>query len=53
MIVSTRAQKAPISAETEEEIKRRAIEEYLRQQAAAAEEKPKDATAENDADENK
>ena len=53
VIVSTRAQKAPISAETEEEIKRRAIEEYLRQQAAAAEEKPKDATAENDADENK
>ena len=55
LIVSERAARVPVSAETEEEIKRRAIEEYLRAQAAAqaetavAEETP----AENETEENK
>ena len=35
LITAERAKKKPVSAETEEEIKRRAIEEYLQQQAAA------------------
>lgn len=35
ILVTERAKKKPVSAETEEEIKRRAIEEYLKQQAAA------------------
>ena len=53
ILLAERAKKAPVSAETEEEIKRRAIEEYLREQAAkAAEEKKDDATNEG-ADENK
>ena len=34
ILTSERAKKAPIAKETEEEIKRRAIEEYLKQQAA-------------------
>ena len=34
LVVAERAKKKPVSAETEEEIKRRAIEEYLKQQAA-------------------
>lgn len=38
LIASERAKRAPVSSETEEEIKKRAIEEYLKsQQAAAAE----------------
>ncbi len=36
LIVSEKAKKAPVSKETEEEIKRRAIEEYLKQQSEAA-----------------
>ena len=36
ILVSERAKSKPIAKETEEEIKRRAIEEYLKQQAAAA-----------------
>ena len=36
ILVSERAKKAPIAKETEEEIKRRAIEEYLKSQQAAA-----------------
>lgn len=35
ILVSERAKKAPVSKETEEEIKRRAIEEYLKSQQAA------------------
>ena len=34
IIVSERAKRAPVSAETEEEIKRRAIEEYIKSQKA-------------------
>ena len=45
LIVTERAKKSPVSAETEEEIKKRAIEEYLAAQKAAeaqkAEEAPK------------
>ena len=37
ILVSERAKKAPIAKETEEEIKRRAIEEYIKSQQAAAE----------------
>ena len=42
LVVTERNKKkpAPVSAETEEEIKRRAIEEYLKQQAAAAAQNP-------------
>jgi signal peptidase I len=36
VIVSERAKKAPVAKETEEEIKRRAIEEYIKSQQAAA-----------------
>ena len=36
ILVSERAKKAPIAKETEEEIKRRAIEEYIKSQQAAA-----------------
>lgn len=39
LIVSERAKRAPVSAETEEEIKRRAIEEYLASQKAETEKK--------------
>ena len=35
LILKERAKKAPVSAETEEEIKRRAIEEYIKAQQAA------------------
>ena len=37
ILASERAKKAPIAKETEEEIKRRAIEEYIKSQQAAAE----------------
>ena len=37
ILVSERAKKAPIAKETEEEIKRRAIEEYIKSQQASAE----------------
>ena len=57
IIMSERAKAAPVSAETEEEIKRRAIEEYLRQQAAQQAAKPEEVTktdaADEGADENK
>ena len=53
VIVSTRAQKAPISAETEEEIKRRAIEEYLREQAAKADADKNAAPSDEGTDEDK
>lgn len=50
ILVTERAKKKPVSSETEEEIKRRAIEEYLKQQAAAgvapAAEAPAEAAAE-------
>ena len=36
VLVSERAKKAPVAKETEEEIKRRAIEEYIKSQQAAA-----------------
>ena len=36
ILVSERAKKAPVAKETEEEIKRRAIEEYIKSQQAAA-----------------
>ena len=36
ILTSERAKKAPIAKETEEEIKRRAIEEYLKSQQEAA-----------------
>ena len=36
IIVTERAKRAPVSAENEEEIKRRAIEEYIKSQAASA-----------------
>ena len=39
LIVSERAKRAPVSTETEEEIKRRAIEEYLASQKAETEKK--------------
>ncbi len=44
LLVTERAKKAPVSKETEEEIKRRAIEEYLKSQQASSEasETPKD-----------
>ena len=38
LIVAERAKKAPVSAEVEEEIKKKAIEEYLKQQAAQSSE---------------
>ena len=38
LLVSERSKNAPVSADVEEEIKRKAIEEYLKQQAAQAEE---------------
>ena len=57
IIMSERAKAVPVSAETEEEIKRRAIEEYLRQQAAQQAAKPEEVTktdaADEGADENK
>lgn len=37
LVVSERAKRAPVSAELEEEIKKRAIEEYLKNQKSAAE----------------
>ena len=45
LVVSERAKRAPVSAEAEEEIKKRAIEEYLKSQEA---EKEKEANKEND-----
>lgn len=39
LVVSERAKRAPVSSETEEEIKRRAIEEYIKSQKAAEDEK--------------
>lgn len=50
IIVSERAKRAPVSAETEEEIKRRAIEEYLKTQAenAAADAKNTENNTENE-----
>ncbi len=47
VLVSERAKKAPVSAEAEEDIKRRAIEEYLRAQAEAeggSADEPKDSS---------
>ena len=45
VLVSERAKKAPVAKETEEEIKRRAIEEYIKsQQAAAAEASAQEST---------
>ena len=35
ILVTERAKKAPVAKETEEEIKRRAIEEYIKSQQAA------------------
>ena len=51
ILVTERAKKAPVSTETEEEIKRRAIEEYLKQQAA--EQAAAEAPAESVGEENK
>lgn len=44
LVVSERAKRAPVSKETEDEIKKRAIEEYIKSQAAAqsAEAKPRE-----------
>ena len=38
LLVTEKAKNAPVSSEVEEEIKKKAIEEYLKQQAAQAEE---------------
>ena len=57
ILVSERAKKAPIAKETEEEIKRRAIEEYIKSQQASAEKTAADNTQpqqeESSEDENK
>jgi signal peptidase len=53
ILVTERAKKKPVSAETEEEIKRRAIEEYLKQQAAAGAAPAAEAPAESVGEENK
>lgn len=53
LILKERAARTPVSAEAEEEIKRRAIEEYLREQAAKAEAEKKADPADEGADENK
>ena len=45
ILVSERAKKAPIAKETEEEIKRRAIEEYIKSQQAAQKENAADDAA--------
>ncbi len=45
IFVAERAKKAPVSKETEEEIKRRAIEEYLKQQQGEADAGPDDTAA--------
>lgn len=46
LVVTERAKKAPVSKETEEEIKRRAIEEYLRTQGAEVKSAETEAEAE-------
>lgn len=49
VLISEKAKKAPVAKETEEEIKRRAIEEYIRsQQAAQATAESTEAAAEED-----
>ena len=40
LLVTEKAKRAPVSAETEEEIRRRAIEEYIKSQAAQSTEAP-------------
>ncbi len=59
LLLKERAKKAPVSAELEEEIKRRAVEEYIKAQAEAAsnasaeEEKTEEKTEENETTEEK
>ncbi len=47
LIVSERAKRAPVSAEAEEEIKKRAIEEYLKAQGTLKEDAPEKENGEN------
>ena len=53
LLLSERAARTPVSAEAEEEIKRRAIEEYLREQAAKADADKKAVPSDEGTDEDK